>query len=506
MPAAALVRVSMAVLALAALGACRAPGPAYVRPDAGVPASFRGEAVAAAADDPGWWQAYGDPALVRLVQEAVERNQDLEQAAARVEAVQASIGLSRAQALPQLDLQDGLQRQGYSQAGSPFPLSNRVRSSIAVGLGASWELDLWGRVRRGTEAAWADWLSSEHGRRAVLVSLVAEVGTAYLELLALDWQLAITRDTVVARRSTRDLFKRRLDGGIGSELEVARAAGDLADVEADVPMFEALVAQKEHQLCLLLGRMPGPIERGVPLDAARVAPHVPAGLPSTLLERRPDVRAAEEQLKAAVARVGVARADRLPRIALTASAGGQSEDLSSLATPDALVWSLGGSLVAPLLSGGRLAAQEQAARARVREAEAAWRRAAQGAFRDVADALAVLTHARQVVEAQVQQVAARRRGLELATQRFEGDLASYFEVLDAQRELFPAQLQMAMAKREELLAVVRLYRALGGGWDADVRGPPAQAVPAGPVAAPSAPPAQPAVPEPLPAAPGDGAR
>lgn len=522
--------VALALLALLLLGACRAVGPAYQRPEAGLPSEFRDEQAACAlcAADQAWWQVYADPVLVALVREAVARNQDLEQAAARVEAVRASIGLARSQGQPQVDADVGVERRSYSQAGSPFPLSNRVRTSIAAGLGASWELDLWGRVRRSTEAAWADWQASEWGRRGVLVSLVAEVASGYLELLALDWQLAITRETVVTRRSTLDLFKRRLEGGLGSELEVARATGDLADVEADVPLFLALVAQKENQLCLLLGRMPGPIARGLPLDAGRTSPQVPPGLPADLLERRPDVRAAEEQLKAAVARVGVAKAERLPRIALTGTAGGQSEDLELLATSDALAWTLGTNIVGPLLDGGRRAAQERAAWAHAREAEAAWRGAVQSAFRDVADALAVLAQARKVVDAQVQQVAARRRGLELATKRFEGDLASYFEVLDAQRELFPAQLQLALAKREELVAVVRLYRALGGGWDREgealAAAAPAPALPgaaeaavpapAPMAAAPAAPapvasgpvasgaarlPAQPAVPEAAPA-------
>ncbi|MFM8980514.1 MAG: efflux transporter outer membrane subunit [Planctomycetia bacterium] len=485
---------ALGLLALLLLGACRAVGPAYQRPDAGVPATFRDEEAACAlcAADQSWWQVYADPVLVALVREAVERNQDLEQAAARVEAVRASIGLARSQGQPQVDAELGVERRSYSQAGSPFPLSNRVRTSIVAGLGASWELDLWGRVRRSTEAAWADWQASEWGRRAVLVSLVAEVASGYLELLALDWQLAITRETVLTRRSTLDLFKRRLEGGVGSELEVARATGDLADVEADVPAFLALVSQKENQLCLLLGRMPGPIARGLPLDAGRTGPQIPPGLTSELLERRPDVRAAEEQLKAAVARVGVAKADRLPRIALTGTAGVQSEDLELLTSSDALAWTLGSNLVGPLLDGGRRAAQERAAWARAREAQAAWRGAVQSAFRDAADALAVLAQARKVVAAQVQQVAARRRGLELATKRFEGDLASYFEVLDAQRELFPAQLQLALAKREELVSVVRLYRALGGGWDSERAQAAVEPAPPAPAPAPAA--AQPAAP------------
>jgi outer membrane protein, multidrug efflux system len=458
-----------------ALGGCRGPGITYRRPDLAVPAQHRGADVMGPgsvapiqATEQTWWAVFEDPALVALVREALANNQDLDLAAARVEESRALAGLARSEGMPQLDVEAGLGRRGLSQSGSAFPLSNRNRTDMRAALGATWELDLWGRVRRSTEAAWADYVASEHGRRAVLVALIGDVAQAYVELLALDWQLAVSLETVTARASTRDLFQKRLEGGVGSELEVARASGDLAGVLADVPAFRALVALKEHQISLLLGRMPGPIARGAPLDASRVAPTVPVGLPSTLLERRPDVRAAEDRLRAAIARVGVAKAEFMPRISLTAALGLESSELSNLGSTDAAAWSVAGSLLAPLFSGGRLEANEQAAWARAKQAEAEFVRAAQGAFRDVADALALVRHTRDVASAQNEQVAARRRGLELVGKRFQGDLASYFEVLDAQRELFPAQLLLASAKREELLAVVRLYRALGGGWDADL--------------------------------------
>lgn len=480
-----------ALASAASLGACRGPGVGYQRPTLDVPAQHRDDTAVApvSAADQAWWEVFQDPVLGRLVREAVANNQDLDLAAGRVEESRAYVGLARSEGLPQVDVGVDASRSGLSQAGSPFPISNRHRSDIRAALGASWELDLWGRVRRSTEAAWADYVASEHGRRAVLVALVGDVAQAYLELLTLDWQLSVTEATVATRKSTLDLFKKRLEGGIGSELEVARAAGDLAGVTADVPAFKALIAQKENQICLLLGRMPGPIERGVALDVTRVAPSVPAGLPSTLLERRPDVREAEDLLRAAVARVGVAQAEFMPRISLTGAFGLEGDEMANVGTADAFVWSIAGGILAPLFTGGRLEANEQAAWARAKQAEATWKRAAQGAFRDVADALAVLRHAREVVQAENDQVVARRRGLDLATQRFKGELASYFEVLDAQRELFPAEILLASAKREEMLAVVRLYRALGGGWNADADEPlpspcerPEAAVPCGPCA------------------------
>lgn len=459
--------LSLAVLAL--LGGCRSLGPVYHRPALEIPAEHRDAAPAGTVSgaDQAWWQVFADPALERLVREALANNQDLNLAAARVEETRAYVGLARSEGRPTVDLGLDLSRARLSDSGSGTALSDRIFTSHQAALGASWELDLWGRIRRSTEAAWADYIGSEEGRRAVLVALIGDVAQAYLELLALDWQLAITQSTVETRRSTRDLFQRRLDGGVGSELEVTRAAGDLAGVEADVPVFLSLISQKEHAICLLLGRMPGPIERGVALDVERSAPQVPAGLPSTLLERRPDVRAAEQALRASVARVGVAKADYLPRVSLTAALGLESLDLASLGSGDAAFWSLGAGLLAPLFSGGRLEANEQAAWAVVKQNEAAWKKAAQSAFRDVADALTVLRRSREVSILQAAQVTSRRRSLELATKRFVGELASYFEVLDAQRELFPSELLLASAKRNELLAVVRLYRALGGGWDAD---------------------------------------
>jgi len=490
------------LLALACLvGGCRTRGPRYAYPVLDLPAAHRdlGSTGPVSAADQAWWEVFEDPVLQRLVRDALAFNQDLELAAGRVEESRARVGLAASEGRPTVDFEAGVSR-GQSSEESFGVSGERVRTNLRAALGASWELDLWGRVRRSSQAAWADYLATEEGRRAVLVALIADVAQAYFELLTLDWQLRITHETIAARRSTRDLFQRRLDGGVGSELEVARAGGDLAGVEADEPALLALIALKENQLSLLLGRMPGGIERGTPLDAQRLAPEVPAGLPSTLLERRPDVKAAAERLRAAVARVGVAQADFLPRVSLTGALGLESRELSTLGNGEAGLWSLGAGLVAPLLNGGRLKAEEQAACARVKQAEAAWRLSAQSAFRDVADALAVLRRSREVSVFQAAQVKARRRGLELGTKRFEGELASYFEVLDAQRELFPAELLLAVAKRSELLAVVRLYRALGGGWNAELPHAstcerPQVAPPRVPCVGGAALPAQPSVPQ-----------
>lgn len=467
--------VLLLVLASLSMG-CRVMGPGYRRPALETPAEHRGAldpAGAASLADLPWWEVYRDPVLQGLVREALAKNLDLRVACARVEQARALLGIAHADRHPQVGVELGASRNYVSDAGSQFAFPDRLSSSFRAAIGATWELDLWGRIRRASEAAWADMLASEEGRRAVVVTLVGDVAATYVELLALDWQLAITHQTVDGRTQTRDLFQKRLDGGLGSELEVARSAGDLAGAAASAPALAAAITQRENALSLLLGRAPGPVERGAALGEQTFPPQVPAGLPSSLLERRPDVKAAEHALHAAVARVGAARAARLPTLSLTGALGLESLELKDLLSDRAVTWSLGAGLVAPILDGGRLKASECRAWAAAEEAEAAWVRAALTAFRDVADALALVRHAREVTSQQQRQVEARGRALDLAFKRFEGGLSSYFEILDAQRDLFPAQLLLAAAKRDELLATVGLYRALGGGWERADRCPTA---------------------------------
>jgi multidrug efflux system outer membrane protein len=494
--------ILLAALAAISLG-CRATGPGYHLPDVDTPAEHRDADQPATtpsmADQP-WWEVFRDPALQALIREAVCANQDLRVAAARVEQARALIGIARADGRPQADLALGVGRD-YRSVTDPFGASDRLSTTYRAAIGATWELDLWGRIRAGTAAAYADMLSARDLHRATLVALVGDVAATYIELLSLDWQLDIARRTVETRTKTRDLFQKRLEGEIGSELEVARAMGDLAGAMAEVPFLEGSVTRSENALSLLLGRKPGPIARGAPLNEQTTAPEIPAGIPSELLKRRPDVTAAENALWAAAARVKVARADRFPRVSLTGLLGLESAQLSDLATSSAATWSLGAGLVAPLINGGRLKAAEAAAWASAEEAEARWVLAAQTAFRDVADALVSVRRSREVRIQQAEQVRARSRSMELAGLRFEGGLASYFEVLDAQRDLFPAELLAAAAKREELLAVVSLYRALGGGWQHQQPcAPEAERCPGQPASAcPSFPPPSPCASFPAPA-------
>jgi multidrug efflux system outer membrane protein len=446
-------------------------GPSYQRPAVAVPSAFRGAeagtpsgpSAAAIADVP-WWAVFRDPVLEGLVAEAVANNQDLAMAVARVEEARARVGVARAGRFPWVEGDASATRTRGSQSLGYPPFGPRIQDDFRATVTTTWELDLWGRVRRGEEAACADWLASEEGRRAVVVTLVGDVGEAYLDLRELDEELEITRRTLGTRRRTHDLFSKRLESGAASRLETAQSSADVAAVAALEPDLERRVAQQENRLSLLLGRPPSSIARGPALGAVP-APASP-GLPASLLERRPDVREAEHRVEAAVARVGVAEAERLPRIDLSAMLGSQTVDLADLGTEKAGIGSLGAGLTAPLFQGGRLLANRDAAVARWEAAVAAYRKAVQDALRDVADQLVAMTKATASRAELEKAVKSLEEAHSLVTTRYEGGASTYFEVLDAQRRLLPAEIELARAKRDRLVAFVRLYRALGGGWRA----------------------------------------
>ena len=460
------IRRPLRLLALGALAlaGCRV-GPEYCRPGVSTPEAFRDGPLAASgpsvADLP-WWSVFHDAALQGLLREAVENNHDLAIAMARVEEARASAGVARADRYPQIDGTFDASRARASRFLQPS--GGREQSDFRAAIGASWELDLWGRIRRGEEAALAEYVGSEEGRRAALVTLVGDVAAAYFELRELDMELEITKATRDTRRRTSDLFTKRLEGGMSSKLETAQASADLAAAAAAIPDIERLIAQKEHEISLLLGRNPGPIARGTALSDTALPPDVPAGLPSSLLERRPDVRAAEAGVIAANARIGVAEAEFSPKVSLTGLLGLESRDLSDLANEKATIASLGAGLVAPIFHGGRLAASRRLAVAQWEEAVARYRKAAQSAFRDVADQLIAVRKLKEIRAELEREVAALADSLSLATTRYEGGLSAYFEVLDSQRRLFPAQIELARTRRDQHVALVFLYRALGGGW------------------------------------------
>jgi multidrug efflux system outer membrane protein len=473
--------VNRSVLAAAALVAAGCSfAPKYQRPEAGVPAEFRlakpGE-TASVADLP-WWEAFKDPILQELIRESLAANQDLVLATARVAEASALVGVARSGLYPQIDAQVA---GAYGQPLADQIQPDEPRARWSANAAVFWELDLWGRVRNGRDAAIADLLATEDGRHAVVLSLVSGVAQAYLELRALDLELEIARSNTETRRGTLDLFENRAKGGIASDLEVNQARADLAVTMAAIPDTEMRIWMKEHQLCVLLGRAPGPIERGATLVDTPVLPELPSGVPAALLQRRPDLLAAEQGVVAAGQRVGVARANRFPALSLSGIIGLQARTPADLFDPAAVAWDTGGSLLAPIFQGGRLKGEEEAARARLEQAVADYRRAVQNALREVADASGAVLKLRDVRSARQTQVTATTAASKLALARYQGGVSSYLEVLDAQRQQFDAQLALATAVRDELTSAVQLYRALGGGWlqqEAAPAGSPEAAPPA----------------------------
>ena len=461
---------AVALVVLAAFAPACMVGPNYKRPSVPVPERYHGDAVAAAdeagtlADLP-WWAVFDDPVLAALVREALQNGFDARLAAARVEEARALYGGARGNVWPGAGYQGGVERQRADQTTNP---SGETATKWSAELFFSWELDLWGRLRRQTEVARAQYLASEEARRGVLLSLVSDVASAYFELRELDEDLEIARRTTAAFQETHDLFRRRLEGGAASALETARAEALLGSVSAQIPEIERAIVAKETELNFLLGRNPQPILRDGPL--APLPPPVPAGLPSALLERRPDVREAEQLLVAANAGIGVAKADFFPRLSLTGDFGNASRELGDLFR-QGRSWSLGAGLLGPLFSAGRIKGNYRASQARFQQAKVRYEATVAASFGDVTRALADRT---KLAEAEAQRegaVRAYREAVRLANVRYASGLSAYFEVLDAQQQLFPAELSLAQTRRNQKLAVVGLYRALGGGWQHEAAAP-----------------------------------
>ena len=462
-----------AVVALALLAAC-AIGPNYERPPVASQPEYRGlvgPAEAASLADLPWWEVFEDPVLRGLVETALENNLDLRKAVARVDRAREGVGIARSEIFPQIGGNAGGARQ---QSPVVDPSDNRKFNVFGAAFNAAWELDVWGRIRRSTEAAQADYLATDEARRGVLLSLVSGVAGAYFELLGLDLELTVANENVVSFQETLDYFDRRFQGGAGSKLQVTRAEAALAQVAARVPEIEAEIVAKENQIAVLLGRPPGEISRGGSLAEQAMPPSTPAGLPSDLLERRPDVRAAEERVVEANALVGVAVANFLPRIGLTALWGGASTDLNEVVDPTSRVWSYGTEITAPLFQGGRLLAERRAQIALWEETVADYQKTLLNAFADVSNAL---TLRQKLAESRVQrrlEVEALLESVRLSRIRYERGLASYYEVLEAQQQLFPAQVSLVRVRTREFLALVALYRSLGGGWQLSTNWLPAQ--------------------------------
>ncbi len=414
--------------------------------------------------DRAWLAVLQDSVLVALVDTAVANNRDFRAAVARVREYRALAGVAMADLFPQFSA-NGTASESQSVFGAfPVQTFNVVRLTADL----SWELDFWGRLRRQTQAGRFDLLGREEDERAALITLVSDVATAYLELRELDQELAISEQTLESRRATLALTRRRFAEGVISELDVRQFESEAAAPAARVAEFARQRAEKEHELSVLLGRAPGPIGRGRPLETVVQAVAVPDSIPADLLRRRPDVRRAERDLQAAIARVGLALGNRLPKVMITGQYGRQRESFHDLfdSAPDIYVAQAGISL--PLFTGGRLLNQQRAARARADQARDHYEQTVLTALAESDDALSGLRLFKDQLVAQTTQVQALGRAFALAQRRYESGVSSYLEVLDAQRGLFSAQLALVQLQRQYLGATVRLYKALGGSWSGPV--------------------------------------
>jgi multidrug efflux system outer membrane protein len=462
----ALPRLVLLVLLAAGWTGC-VSGPGYQRPQVAIPETTRGQvpstrpADAASFADQAWWAVFHDDALKALIEEALKNGYDVRSAAARVAEAEANAGIARSERFPALTPQAQVGRGQTSLFSSS---AGAVGTIGEVNLGLSWELDLWGRIRRLNEAALARYLATEEARRGVFLSLVSDVATTYFQLRQLDLQLEIARRTTEAFQGTFDLFNRRLQGGTASTLETASAEALLAATAATIPDLERQIVAEENRLAFLLGRNPGPIPRGAVLNDQFLPPEIPPGLPSDLLKRRPDLRETEQNLIAANAEVGVAKADYFPQISLTAALGGVAPQVSQLFR-EGKTWSIGAGLLGPVLQPGRLQNQYRAAVARWDLARIAYEQSVNNAFTEVSTALVAYQKYAEVETARAHEVSAYQQAVQIANQRYVAGLSSYLDVLQAQQQLFPAEIFLAQARYNRLATLVQLYRALGGGWN-----------------------------------------
>src|SRR5881296_3987676 len=456
------------VVAAALLGGC-AIGPDYKRPSVAEPPTFRGQVTAEAASfaDAPWWEVFQDRSLKALIQEALRSNYDVSIAVARVQEARANLSIVRSDLYPSFDYSGGASRSkiGPGVLGRPGGPAPSATNFYFASMSASWELDIWGRIRRSNEAARATLLATEEARRSVWLTLVSDVAQAYFELLELDVRLQIARNSTNAYQRTYDLFLDRFNLGVASKLETSRALGALGNAQANIPQLESDIVAKENQISILLGKAPGPIPRGQPMYAQPVVPVVPAGLPSALLGRRPDLRQAEQDLVAANARIGVAKAEFFPKFSLTALFGTSSPEVSALTGGSATIWAVAGVFSGPLFNAGRTLGNYRASIAQWEQAKLQYEQAVLGALREVSDALTALGKLNEAETGQDTAVKALAEAVEHATDRYRQGLANYFEVLEAQQQLYPAQNTLAQIRRNRLVAYVQLYKALGGGWN-----------------------------------------
>lgn len=445
------------------LGGC-AVGPDHVRPSLDLPAQWRPDVVDRGALAVNWWTLYQDPTLTLLVEKALDNNHDLAMAMARVDEARAYLGMARADQLPSVNGE-----AGTSRAGAPIRQGN-VDNTHSVNASAFFELDLWGKYRRASEAARAELLATEAAYRAIRLAVVSETARSYFALLSIDKQLKTSRDTLKTRLRAEKLYRDRYTEGLSGEFEYRQSEVETTTAKAQVQNFEMAQSQAENALAVLIGHTPrqiveDSIARPAPLEKLSVPDLVPSDLPSSLIERRPDIIQAEELLHAATADIGVAKAAFFPSISLTGEFGWISPEFRRLMAPEMRNWSVGGGLFQPIFQGGRLKAQLEAANARQREAYSHYHKAVGNAFREVLDALTANRITRERLVTIQTQVSKLRRTVTLANLRYESGQTGFLEVLDAQRGLFAAEIELAKAHQVQLDAVTNLCQALGGGWE-----------------------------------------
>ncbi|HYM05657.1 MAG TPA: efflux transporter outer membrane subunit [Terriglobales bacterium] len=461
------------VLAAGLMAGCTV-GPNYRRPVVQTPPAFRAPAPlpapeAASLADLKWWEVFQDEKLQELIRTALAENYDLRDAVARVEAARANLGITRSNQFPNLGASADLSTIRVSRNGqSPLPASfvpsqTRTFGGATLDL-LSFELDLWGRLRRATEAARANLLGAEENRKAVVTTLVSDVATDYFSLRELDSELEISKRTLTVRQQSLNVIKSRQGGGVATLLDLRQAEQLVYTATETIPTIQQEIEQTENQISLLLGKNPGEVVRGRSLTEQVLPPSVPAGLPSALLERRPDIRAAEQNLIAANAEIGVAKAAYFPQLSLTGFLGGQSTQLSTLFGGTSGVWNFTPQVTQPIFTAGRIRSSVRLAEALRQSALVQYEKAIQTSFTEVSNALIAHQRVRESREQQELLVAALQDRTRLAYVRYRGGVDTLLNALDADRDRFQAELTLMQIRRNELLSVVQLYKALGGGW------------------------------------------
>lgn len=454
------------MLMVGALVACRV-GPNYQRPIVQIPTAYRdlnqnpqAQAQAASYADLPWWQVFQDAQLQELIHTALKQNYDLQIATERINAARAQVAITRSHLFPQVG-------GNADFSGGKDKATQAKYNFLELTADTAFQLDLFGQLRRATEAVRAQVLATEDARQTVVLTLVSDVASSYFALLQLDLQLEITRNTITVQEDSVRLTKTRVQHGVATKLDILQAQQTLDTANAQIPDLERQIAQEEDAINILLGNYPEAVPRGRPLVEQPLPPEVPPGLPSSLLERRPDIRVAEQNLVAANAVIGVAKAQFFPQIALTGSGGGafgRSSLFSSLQSSQAGIWAYGAQASEPIFTGGALHGNLQLAKSQYQQALIAYRQAIQRAFGDVSDALIGYQKLHQVRVRQEVTVADLRESVRLSNDRYRGGTTTYLEVLDGQRALYSAELTLAQARGGEYQSLVQLYKALGGGW------------------------------------------